>query len=59
MSISSERLRELTETKIGQGQSKYVFGKGWEELYDVMSKEETNLTEEMFMEGFYFYFQTK
>jgi hypothetical protein len=51
MGISSERLRELTETKIGQGQSKYVFGKGWEELYEVMSKEETNLTEEMFMEG--------
>ena len=51
MSISSKRLRELTETKIGQGQSKYVFGKSWEELYEVMSKEETNLTEEMFIEG--------
>lgn len=32
MSISSERLRELTETKIGEGQSRYLFGKYWKEL---------------------------
>ena len=51
MSISSERLRELTATKIGEGQSRYLFGKHWKELYEVMSKEETNLTEEMFLEG--------
>ena len=51
MAISSERLRELTETKIGEGQSRYLFGKHWKELYEVMSKEEKNLTEEMFLEG--------
>ena len=50
MSISSERLRELTETKIGEGQSRYLFGKSWKELYEVISEEETNLTEEMFLE---------
>ena len=50
MSISSERLRELTETKIGEGQSRYLFGKNWKELYEVISEKETNLTEEMFLE---------
>ena len=50
MSISSERLRELTETKIGEGQSRYLFGKSWKELYEVISEEETDLTEEMFLE---------
>ena len=50
MSISSERLRELTETKIGEGQSRYLFGKNWKELYEVISEEETDLTEEMFLE---------
>jgi hypothetical protein len=51
MSISSKRLQELTEEKIGDGQSGYLFGRGWKELYEVMSKEEGNLTEEMFLEG--------
>ena len=51
MSISSERLRELTETKIGEGQSRYLFGKYWKQLYEVLSEEEKNLTEEMFLEG--------
>ena len=51
MSISSERLRELTETKIGEGQSRYVFGRPWKQLYKVLSEEERNLTEEMFLEG--------
>lgn len=50
MSISSERLRVLTETKIGEGQSKYVFGKDWKSMYEVLSKEETDLTEEQFIE---------
>ena len=50
MSISSERLRELTETKIGEGQSRYLFGKNWKELYEVMSEKETDLTEELFLE---------
>ena len=50
MSISSERLRELTETKIGEGQSRYLFGKYWKELYEVMSEKETDLTEDMFLE---------
>ena len=51
MSISSERLRELTETKIGEGQSRYVFGRSWKQLYKVLSEEERNLTEEIFLEG--------
>ena len=51
MSISSKRLQELTEEKIGEGQSGYLFGKGWKVLYEVMSKEEGNLTEELFEEG--------
>lgn len=51
MSISSKRLQEITETKIGEGQSKYVFGRNWEQLYKVLSEEERNLTEEMYLEG--------
>jgi len=51
MSVSSERLRELTETKIGEGQSRYVFGRHWKNLYKVLSEEEENLTEEMYLEG--------
>ena len=51
MGISSERLRELTETKIGEGQSRHVFGRHWKQLYKVLSEEETNLTEEIFLEG--------
>jgi hypothetical protein len=51
MSISSKRLQELTEEKIGDGQSRYLFGRGWKELYEVMSKEEGDLTEELFEKG--------
>ena len=49
--MNSKRLKELTEEYIGQGNSKKVFGKWWKELYDILSEEEDNLTEEMFIEG--------
>lgn len=51
MAISSERLRELTEAKIGEGQSRYLFGRHWEQLYKVLSEKEGNLTEEMYLGG--------
>lgn len=51
MSISSNRLREIVETRIGEGNSRRVFGRKEKELFDVISEEENSLTEEMFEEG--------
>ena len=51
MSIDSKTLKELTEIQIGVGRSKYIFGRHWRALYNVLSENEENLTEEMFIEG--------
>ena len=51
MSISSNRLKELVEERIGQGRSKHIFGKHAPELFEVLSKEESSLTETEFAEG--------
>lgn len=51
MSIGFEKLKNLTEEKIGEGKSSYMFGKYWEKLYCMISEEEDNLTEEMFREA--------
>ena len=48
MSISSDRLKTLTEEQIGE--SGEVFGKGWKNLYEVISEEEDKLTEESYLE---------
>ena len=47
MSISSDRLRVLTEELIGEGQSKYLFGKD-KDLYEVISESIPELTEDAF-----------
>ena len=49
MSISSNRLKTLTEEQVGK--SKEVFGRGWKELYEVISKEGDKLTEELYLEA--------
>ena len=51
MSIDSKTLKELAEIQIGVGQSKYIFGRHWRALYDVLSEKEEDLTEEMFIAG--------
>ncbi len=49
MSISSDKLKTLTEKQIGE--SKKVFGRGWKKLYEVISEEEDKLTEESYLEA--------
>jgi hypothetical protein len=50
MSISSDRLKTLTEEQVGK--SGEVFGRGWKELYEVISEEEKDkLTEESYLEA--------
>ena len=48
MSISSDRLKILTEEQVGK--SKNIFGRQWKDLYEVISKEEDKLTEESYLE---------
>jgi len=48
MSISSNRLKTLTEEQVGK--SKEMFGRGWKELYEVISEKEDKLTEEAYIE---------
>lgn len=50
MSISSDRLKTLTEKQVGR-RSKEVFGKGWKKMYEVISEEEDKLTEELYLES--------
>ena len=50
MSISSDRLKTLTEKQVGR-RSKEVFGKGWKKMYEVISEEEDKLTEESYLEA--------
>ena len=47
MSISSDRLKTLTEEQVGK--SGEVFGRGWKGLYKIIS-EEDKLTEESYLE---------
>ena len=49
MSISSDKLKTLTEKQIGK--SKEVFGRRWKELYEIISEEEDKLTEESYLEA--------
>ena len=49
MSISSNRLKTLTEEQVGR--SKEVFGRGWKVLYEVISENEDKLTEESYLEA--------
>ena len=49
MSINSDRLKTLTEEQVGK--SKEMFGRGWEEMYEVISEKEDKLTEESYLEA--------
>ena len=49
MSISSDRLKTLTEEQVGK--SGEVFGRRWKALYKVISEEEDKLTEESYLEA--------
>jgi hypothetical protein len=49
MSISSDRLKILTEEQVGK--SGEVFGRRWKVLYKVISEEEDKLTEESYLEA--------
>ena len=40
MSINSNRLGEIVEEKFGEGSSKYLFGRSWEQLYKMISEDE-------------------